>query len=240
MRKLFFFLLPIICISVSCSKESGSITGSWVTEMADQPQHSSGFTLKDDGTAASINQHEKAYQKWEKQGNRLLLFGKYTSSQESNDFTDTLKIISAGDSALVLENSSKEKITYQKTMEADQLVSKFETYLCFAYYSKKDTAFMHININNNVVTGTLEYAIFEKDANDGKIKGTVQGDTLLAQYTFNSEGVESTREVAFLKKGDDWQEGFGDVEDKQGSMVFKNRSKLNFQKGMLFKQVECP
>ena len=238
MNKIILYFASVICILLSCSKDSGSITGSWVTEMSDQPQHLFGFTLKDDGTVASINQHEMVYKKWEKQGNRLLLFGRAIG--QDYDSTDTLKIISVDDSTLVVENSDGKKVSYQKTREPEKLVTNFETYSCFAYYAKKDTAFMHINITDNVVAGTLEYSIFEKDANDGKIKGVVKGDTLLAEYRFHSEGVESTREVVFLKKGEDWIEGFGDVEDKAGSIVFKDRSKLHFENGILFKQVECP
>lgn len=168
--------------------------------MDEQPQHKSGFTLKDEGTASSINLNDKDYQKWEKQGNRLILFGKIISNEHNLNFTDTLKIISVSDSTMVLEKSQGEKITYTKTISAEKLISKFQTYACYAYMGKKDTAFMHINIADSIVTGNLKYAIFEKDSNDGTLQGKLKNDTLLANYTFVSEGVESVREVVFLKK----------------------------------------
>lgn len=240
MKKDILILLTIGYLLFSCTKESGSITGSWVTEMTDQPQHKHGFSLKDQGTASSINLSEKDYYKWEKQGDRLILFGKNISNEHSSEFTDTLKIISVSDSTLVLETSGGRKTTYTKTSNTDKIVTSFETFECYTYQTKKDTAFMHINITENMVTGSLEYTLFEKDSNDGKLSGKVKGDTLLANYKFVSEGVESVREVAFLKKGNDGIEGFGDMEEKAGSMVFKNRTKLEFKKGLLFQKTECP
>ncbi|WP_221390733.1 lipocalin family protein [Dyadobacter sp. NIV53] len=240
MKKNALFLLALTYVLFSCNKESGSISGSWVTEMDEQPQHKSGFTLKDEGTASSINLNDKDYQKWEKQGNRLILFGKIISNEHNLNFTDTLKIISVSDSTMVLEKSQGEKITYTKTISAEKLISKFQTYACYAYMGKKDTAFMHINIADSIVTGNLKYAIFEKDSNDGTLQGKLKNDTLLANYTFVSEGVESVREVVFLKKGDDWLEGFGEVEEKAGSVIFKDKTKLKFRNGMLFKMTECP
>ena len=110
---------------------------------------------------------------------------------------------------------------------------------CFAYQVKKDSAFLQFTVADEVVDGLLDYKWFEKDHNSGKITGKMNGDTLIANYTFMSEGVESVREVAFLKKGSDWVEGSGPVEEKQGVVSFKDRSKLSFAKGMVFKAVDC-
>ena len=67
----------------------------------------------------------------------------------------------------------------------------------------------------------------------------MNGDTLLADYTFQSEGTESVRQVAFLKKGDGFVEGYGDVEDQGGKMVFKNTAMLDFGSGTAFTKVPC-
>src|SRR5882757_5341997 len=71
----------------------------------------------------------------------------------------------------------------------------------YCYYSarNRDTVFLHINVAGNKVTGDLEYNLYEKDKNKGSIQGMLKGDTLIAEYTFLSEGIESVREVAFLK-----------------------------------------
>ncbi|SDE99037.1 hypothetical protein SAMN04487996_108139 [Dyadobacter soli] len=111
---------------------------------------------------------------------------------------------------------------------------------CFAYQVRKDSAFLNLEIAGQRVSGKLSYAIFEKDRNEGKLSGTMSGDTIFAHYTFASEGTQSVREVVFLKTGQNWVEGFGDVKDSAGVMIFSDRSKLDFKKGLSFKPVECP
>ena len=84
-----------------------------------------------------------------------------------------------------------------------------------------------------------EKLIFEKDKNNGIFEGELHGDTLIAEYTFTSEGKESIRQVAFLKKGNQLFEGFGDMEDKNGKMMFKNISTLKFGESMVFNKTDC-
>lgn len=236
-RHLLVLLLTAGCFS--CSNESGSITGSWVIEMPDQPQHKQGFTLKEDGRAVAINMGYMNFEKWEKQGDKLILSGKKERSGEMTDFKDTLKIIAVADSMLTVEKGGQQ-IRYYKAIDPDKLVNDFEIYECFVYQTKKDSAFMHVNVADSVVTGELVYALFQKDRNQGRIDGVMRGDTLLARYTFVSEGTESVREVVFLKKGTGWLEGFGEVKDSAGVMFFKDRSRLKFGRGPLFKGVKCP
>ena len=89
------------------------------------------------------------------------------------------------------------------------------------------------------MNGTLSYNLFEKDKNNGTITGIVKGDTIIADYTFQSEGTTSTREVVWLKKNDDLVEGFGDTEELKGKMKFKNTSNLRFDQSMVFKPIVC-
>jgi carbonic anhydrase len=111
----------------------------------------------------------------------------------------------------------------------------------YCYYSirNRDTVFLHINVAGNKVTGDLEYNLYEKDKNKGSIQGMLKGDTLIAEYTFLSEGIESVREVAFLKKGNDWVEGYGDIEEKNGRVVFKDIKALNFNSGFVLQEKDC-
>jgi hypothetical protein len=239
MKNFLICLLAATCILTSCNKESGSITGSWVKAMNDQPQHQHGFTLKAEGGAASINLADKIYEKWEKFGDRLILYGVNKSAEATSRFSDTLKIVSVTDSMMVLKAANGREIIYTKTADPEKLVSNFETFGCYTYTIKKDSAFLRINITDNVVSGDLEYNNFEKDSNKGTIKGKMLGDTLLADYTFLSEGVTSIREIAMIRKGADFVEGFGEAEETNGKMSFINRSKLNFKKGMVFKKTNC-
>jgi len=115
-------------------------------------------------------------------------------------------------------------------------ISKSECYLGIV---KNDTIHMSLTIKDSVVEGKLSYHFFEKDKNDGTLSGRMKGDTLFAAYTFQSEGSESIREVAFLKKGNTFTEGYGDVEEKDNTVVFKDKSQLDFNNKTILTQTDC-
>ncbi|NQX54614.1 hypothetical protein HQN86_13410 [Pedobacter panaciterrae] len=110
---------------------------------------------------------------------------------------------------------------------------------CYIYTKNRDTAKLKINTENDELTGDLSYSLFEKDSNKGTISGEVKGDTILAEYNFDSEGMRSTREVVFLKRDRKLYEGFGEVEEKNGKTVFKDRSKLKFGDAIVFSLTDC-
>jgi hypothetical protein len=110
---------------------------------------------------------------------------------------------------------------------------------CYVYTSAKDTVNLHLQISGNMVTGDLAYNYFAKDKNTGTIQGIMKGDTLFAEYKFLSEGAESIREVVFLKKENDFMEGYGDTEEKNGKMILKHTSGLRFINNMILKNVKC-
>src|SRR5690606_7044904 len=103
----------------------------------------------------------------------------------------------------------------------------------------KDSVNMSVHINGKTVTGKLAYRLYEKDSNTGTIQGTITGDTLFAEYRFLSEGISSIREVVFLKKENKWVEGFGNMEENNGRMIFKNRSSLQFNSNIILAELPC-
>lgn len=110
---------------------------------------------------------------------------------------------------------------------------------CYQSFYKRDTVTLHLEVNNNRVTGNLVYHLFEKDKNSGIIDGQMKGDTLLAEYSFMSEGVNAVREVAFLKKGSDLVEGYGDMVEKNGKLLFKNTASINFENKIVLVKEDC-
>ncbi|MGN6492947.1 MAG: hypothetical protein ACTHLE_13190 [Agriterribacter sp.] len=111
--------------------------------------------------------------------------------------------------------------------------------LGYAYTNNKDSILLHLAIEGSKVTGDMVYSLFEKDKNTGTIDGEIKGDTIFANYTFMSEGVSSTREIAFLKKDNTLSEGFGEVEQQDNKTVFKNKSSLNFNQNIVLQQATC-
>lgn len=110
---------------------------------------------------------------------------------------------------------------------------------CYTFVKGKDTAELTLITTGIVSTGQLNYKWFEKDRNMGSIEGEMHGDTLIANYTFNSEGKQSHRQVVFLKKGNQFLEGFGDVEEKDGKVRFKDVSKVGFDNSIVFEKTTC-
>ncbi|WP_343531346.1 hypothetical protein [Pedobacter sp.] len=110
---------------------------------------------------------------------------------------------------------------------------------CYAYIKGRDTAELTLITTGIVSTGELRYKWFEKDKNMGTIEGEMHGDTLIAAYTFDSEGQKSVRQVVFLKKDNQLLEGFGEVEEKDGKASFKDLKKLGFSNAMVFEKVPC-
>ncbi|TAH00804.1 MAG: hypothetical protein EAZ15_08355 [Sphingobacteriales bacterium] len=110
---------------------------------------------------------------------------------------------------------------------------------CYTYLKDSNQVSLKITVIENKVKGDLTYNYFQKDKNTGTIEGEMRGDTLFADYKFESEGLNSVREVAFLKMGNKLFEGYGEVLEKSGKMVFKNRTALNFDNKMPLIKTDC-
>lgn len=112
---------------------------------------------------------------------------------------------------------------------------------CYQGVLGKDTISMSLQLKGSEVTsGKLHYKFFEKDSNEGELVGSIKGDTLFATYTFISEGAGSVREVAFLKKGNTYVEGYGDINDDQnGNITFKDVRRLKFDSKTVLSKVAC-
>lgn len=110
---------------------------------------------------------------------------------------------------------------------------------CFSSVMKRDSIWVRLEFSSHDVTGILIYDFNEKDQNHGTLQGTLKGDTLLATYNFHSEGKTSVREVAFLFNDDQLIEGFGEMDMKEDRQVFKERSNIDFSKGIEFQKIDC-
>lgn len=123
----------------------------------------------------------------------------------------------------------------------EEMVSNESEIICYQGIIKKDTINLSLNLGpNQSIKGDLSYLFAEKDRNNGTIVGTMYGDTLMANYTFMSEGRKSDREVVFLRKGKIMIEAYGDVEEREGKTFFKEPKKLYFDSATVLTEVECP
>lgn len=154
-----------------------------------------------------------------------------------------LKTVSLG---LVLWSLSCKEMPKDK-VESNAANSKEKSYeihhnseQCFLYAKNKDSIKLKMNRNKDVVRGQLEYSFYEKDGSFGKFDGIMKGDTLYADYDFEAEGIQSKREVIFLKNGPTLIEGNGDLEmEGHHTIVFKKDAQISFDRNFPLTLIDC-
>lgn len=110
---------------------------------------------------------------------------------------------------------------------------------CFEWVKNNDTVSLSYTRKVNNVSGELRYAWFEKDKNTGTFVGVFEGDTLRADYKFQSEGMESVREIVFVRNGDQLLQGNGEMTEKNGKQIFTDRKKLDFSNTITLTKTNC-
>ncbi len=110
---------------------------------------------------------------------------------------------------------------------------------CYAGKTGKSIVQLALRIHGDKVEGTLNYLPEQKDKNTGSIMGRLLGDTLLADYTFMSEGIESVRQVTFLRTREGYKEGYAPMRDQNGKMIFVNISEADYSTSPLLVRVDC-
>lgn len=132
---------------------------------------------------------------------------------------------------------NKDSLTINKKQSN---TTRFKEKECFANYTPKDSVKLTLINNGYTVTGTLEIKLLGKDENKGNYTGMMKGDTLIADYSFFSEGVLSVRQIVFLKRNNTLIEGHGEVAEIDGKMSFKKLDQLKFDEKAALKIVACP
>ena len=112
---------------------------------------------------------------------------------------------------------------------------------CYQAVIEKDTITLTVAINDvNQFEGELDYSYYQKDKSFGTLLGNVKGDTIFADYTFQSEGKTSVRELVFLKKDSNTiVEGHGEVLEANGKMMIKDKSKIKFDSNVVYNKIDC-
>ena len=110
---------------------------------------------------------------------------------------------------------------------------------CFQFVNGKDTIRLRIQPEDVNVTGELAYLFYEKDKSWGTIEGTLRDSLLIAEYTFLSEGDTSTRQVVFKRFEEGWREGYGDINELDGVVVYKNVDSLDYNHEVNLVSIPC-
>jgi hypothetical protein len=111
---------------------------------------------------------------------------------------------------------------------------------CYTWNAQGSIIKMSFNVNSHQeVNGKLSYNLVGKDRNEGTLIGNMKGDTLIADYTFTSEGTTSVREVAFLQKDGTFIEGYGPTTEANGKVSFTDKKSLKFDAKNTLLKVDC-
>jgi hypothetical protein len=112
---------------------------------------------------------------------------------------------------------------------------------CYVANLAKDVYTFDIQSDNNgVVSGILAFNNSQKDSSSGTFQGTLTNDTLLGNYSFDSEGTRSNRQVIFKKAGDNLVEAFGPVKTVRGNEVFVTPLNVSYDpKSTFIKSATC-
>ncbi|HUS01971.1 MAG TPA: hypothetical protein VMY77_09600 [Chitinophagaceae bacterium] len=110
---------------------------------------------------------------------------------------------------------------------------------CYMMAFKQDTARLQLSIKDTIVTGELNYKWHAKDNNTGTFKGVLRDSLIFADYTFQSEGMVSVREVIFKIGPGKLQQAYGEMDEKNNMQVFKNRGELKYDSNLVFSKTLC-
>jgi hypothetical protein len=108
---------------------------------------------------------------------------------------------------------------------------------CYSYEKDGNAISVQIETSGEDVFGAMAYHLAEKDKNAGLLKGKWENNILLADYTFKSEGTQSTRQVAFELKDGQLIEGYGEM--NEDGTKFKDVSQLKFTSTMPLSKTVC-
>lgn len=136
------------------------------------------------------------------------------------------------------KNEEKKVMEPEETKVVEEIkhTKKIE---CFGYSKNRDTIYLALHItDDSLVEGNLSYSLYEKDQNKGELRGRLSNDSLFADYSFESEGITSTREVFFIRTDSGFAEGFTNSEERNSKLVFTDK---NFQLNTDFtlKRMDC-
>ena len=110
--------------------------------------------------------------------------------------------------------------------------------LCFEEKVGKDLTTVRLTIEGNKVTGSMEWLPYEKDQARGTLLGEKKGNEIVADYEYMIEGSNQLEEKIFVLEGDKLLVKSGELEDKNGKLFIKDRSKATI--GQTLVKVACP
>lgn len=130
---------------------------------------------------------------------------------------------------------------YYSTKDKEPFKSADKSILgCYVAKLDKDIYVLNIQTEEKGnVSGILAFNNYQKDSSSGTFKGTFKDDILLGEYSFDSEGMHSDRQVIFKKSDNNFIQGFGPVKMVDGKETFENVPVTYDPKSTFVKSENC-
>ncbi|WP_179348003.1 hypothetical protein [Winogradskyella pacifica] len=167
---------------------------------------------------------------------------KYSNSKNTSFSAISRKVVLLTFVAFTFFNCKNKEDKPEETikevpMEEEVVITPTLEKGCYMYSENGSLVNMEITKNDNPVEANLTYAFAEKDKNKGSFTGEFNDGKLVGTYTFQSEGVESKRQVTFMLKDNQLVEGYGEL-DETGTM-FKDVNSVNYSSTMPLSKTDC-
>lgn len=109
--KLRLVLVAVLFL-FACGK-SDPIIGEWVQPIPGMDDQMQGINLEEGGKASSINMNTLVYEKWQQDGDKLILSGKSIGNGQTIEFNQEYTLSTACKDRLIL-TSGKIKLVYER------------------------------------------------------------------------------------------------------------------------------
>ena len=98
---------------------------------------------------------------------------------------------------------------------------------------------LRLEQNGKDVSGKMSFDNFEKDGSSGTVTGKINGDVIELLYSFQSEGMNSVRELFFKMQDGKLISGIGPIGMRGDTAYFSNRSAIEYPQQEAFDKVSC-
>lgn len=107
-------LCGLLALSLGACCDTPKIEGVWTEPVPGMEDRRQGIRLEAGGEAVSVGMETLRYERWERQGDRLILQGKSLGNGQTIDFSDTLGILALTGERLELQRSDGSRIGYER------------------------------------------------------------------------------------------------------------------------------
>lgn len=140
--------------------------------------------------------------------------------------------------AMSCQNSKPTDNTRTETVSEREISApEIKSEQCYMYVVGKDSIRLRLTREGDILNGRIAFDNFEKDSSEGSVSGKKVGDTLKLVYDFESEGMQSKRELYFLDTGGELRMGLGQFEPRDGVDV--HLGPLDYRGPIALKPVDC-